>query len=139
MGCHPRGATVVPVGDGHRMKEREGVHREWPSRGHEGGPARWASRRWREGCAGSRSVEAGEGLADAEDEFAVDELLLPARSVAESGAGEAVDLAQGALRKLVESGEGIVGEEVAFAPGVVEAEADVLGGVVTVAGASRKR
>src|SRR5580700_10351263 len=81
---------------------------------------------WR---AGSRSVEAGECLADAEDELSVDELLLAAYCVTKRSARQAVDLAQGALGELVESGEGVVGEEVAFASSVAEAEADVLGGV----------
>src|SRR5580700_4074127 len=74
-------------------------------------------------------VSRSECLADAEDELSVDELLLAAYCVTKRSARQAVDLAQGALGELVESGEGVVGEEVAFASSVAEAEADVLGGV----------
>jgi len=42
---------------------------------------------------GRPSVEMGEGLADAYDGVAVDELLLAADGVAQRGAGEAIDLA----------------------------------------------
>src|SRR6185437_8135431 len=56
-------------------------------------------------------------------------LLLAAGSVPQSGGGEAVDLAQGALGQFVESGEGVIGEEVAFAADEAEPVADVLGGV----------
>src|SRR6202789_2290639 len=121
--------TIVPGRDGHRLTVRARAGHDGRRRGQGGGPPRWPSRCWCSWCAGARSVEAGEGLADAEDELAVDELLLAAGCVAESGAGQAIDLAQGALGQLMERGEGVVGEEVVFASCMAEAEADVLGGV----------
>ncbi len=74
----------------------------------------------------SRSVEASEGLGDAGDDLTLDELLLTTSGLAEGGGGEAVDLAQGALRLLVQSREGVIGEQGALAAGGVEAETDVL-------------
>lgn len=76
-----------------------------------------------------RSVEAGEGVGDAGDHIAVDELLLSSSGVAESGGGEAVDLAQRALGQLVQDGESVIGEQVALTAGGAETEADVLGRV----------
>src|SRR6202021_2667991 len=81
------------------------------------------------GVPSSGSVEAGEALANAEDDLAVDELFLAANSFTKSCTRQAVDLAQGALGELVEGGEGVVGEEVALASGMMESEADVLGSV----------
>jgi hypothetical protein len=59
-----------------------------------------------------QSVEARESLANARDHLTVDELLLPPRRLAQGCGGEPVDLAQRALRQLVEHGEGI-----AYPPG----------------------
>jgi hypothetical protein len=61
------------------------------------------------------SVEAGERLGHAVDELAVDELLLALGGVAEGGAGEPVDVAERALRDLVQGAERVVREEVALA------------------------
>ncbi len=83
----------------------------------------------RGGLGGAGSVVAGEGLGDAGDDLALDELLLTARRLAESGGGEAVDLAQGPQRHFVQGREGVVGEQGALAPRGVEAETDVLGRV----------
>src|SRR5271155_1859446 len=94
---HHGGAMVVPFGNAHRLKVRGRIHYDGHRVATVVGPARWPSWRWRAWRAGSRSVEAGEGLADAEDEFAIDELLLASGSVAESGAGQAVDFSQCAL------------------------------------------
>lgn len=56
------------------------------------------------------SLEAGERLGDAVDEF-----FLAACGRAERGHGEAVDFAERSLGGLVESGDGVVGEEGALA------------------------
>src|SRR5580692_10999008 len=77
-----------------------------------------------------KSVEASEGFGDAEDNVPVDELLLSSSGLAERGGGEAVDLPQGPLGKLVQRLEGIVGEEGPLRPGGGESIPDVLGGVV---------
>src|SRR4051794_33801669 len=114
--ARPKIEGMVITGARWRFRSGMGIARRsgpgsprWPSGWRRRAPPRWPSWRWLAWCAGSRSVEAGEGVADAEDEFAVDELLLASGGVAESGACQAVDLAQGALGQLVEGGEGVVG------------------------------
>src|SRR6202789_1478750 len=84
------GVTIVPGRDGHRLTVRARAGHDGRRRGQGGGPPRWPSRCWCSWCAGARSVEAGEGLADAEDELAVDELLLAAGVVGERGGRQGV-------------------------------------------------
>ena len=72
---------------------------------------------------------AHQHLRRAHDEVPVDELLLPARGVAQAHRGDAVDLSERALRAGVQLGKGIVGEERVGRAGGAEAVAHVLGGV----------
>lgn len=91
-----------------------------------------AIRRRRHGraAAGCGSVEARQGLGDADDGLPVDELLLAACCLAQGGGGEPVDLAQRSLGQLVEGGERVVGEERSVGTGRSEAVAEVLGRIV---------
>jgi hypothetical protein len=80
--------------------------------------------------AGVRSLEADERLGDAENGVSVDEVLLAPGGVAQGGGGNAIDLAQGPLRMLVERRERVIGEDGAVAAGSVEPESNVLGRVL---------
>ncbi len=94
----------------------------------------------RAACRARGQSKRARALGDAEDDFAVDELLLAASRVAKSGGCQAVDLAQGALGELVEGGEGVVGEEVrARIRRALSRKRTYSAVSSTVAGASRKR
>src|ERR1035438_7490394 len=116
------------IGDGHRGRleafRRDG-HREGASRA----PCAMAIPGRRSG-AGVRSLEADERLGDAENGVSVDEVLLAPGGVAQGGGGNAIDLAQGPLRMLVERRERVIGEDGAVAAGSVEPESNVLGRVL---------
>src|SRR5204863_10184994 len=69
-------------------------------------------------------------LDDAGGGVALDELALAAGGLAEGSGGEAVEVAHRAGGGLVQERDGVACEQLAFAAGAAEAEAQVLGGVV---------
>src|SRR5512137_1668970 len=75
---------------------------------------------------GSHSEDAD----DVGDGVALDELALAASRRSEGGGGDAVDVAQAPEGGLVDHGDSIGGEEVAVAADRLEAEGDVVGGVL---------
>jgi hypothetical protein len=76
---------------------------------------------------------------DAGEDVALDELLLPARGLTEGRGGQPVDVTQGAGRGLVQHGDGVGAEELSLAADALQADAQVLGGVLGERGSTRSR
>ena len=70
------------------------------------------------------------GLDDAGDDVALDELALLLGGLAERGGGEAVDVPHGAEGGLVQQADRVGGKQLALAAGALQAEAEILGGVL---------
>ena len=76
--------------------------------------------------AGSDGESIGGAAIDGErtrDAVALDELALLARGIPEGSGGDAVDVAHGAGRRLVQKGDGVGGKDLAVAAGAAEPQA----------------
>lgn len=70
------------------------------------------------------------GLDDAGDDVALDELSLLLGGLAERSGGETVDVPHGAEGGLVKQADGVGGKQLALAASALQAEAEILGGVL---------